>query len=125
MNIKTLLILLLLSPMQAHAEKWYVLAKPTDKIVAELAMKSGEIEIVKIKAHKITVVGFMAKISPKKMQYYKSKNIKPITVAYKPEKITMFGYGGGEAVMPINGMIILEVKNNTNEKLLVDIFKGK
>jgi len=124
MNIKSLLILLLLAPIQVQAEKWYEL-QPTDKVVAEFSLQSGAVEIIKIKAKKPTMVGFMAKITPKQMQYYKEKNIKPITVAYKPEKITMFGYGGGQAVIPINGIIELEIKNHTNEKILVDIFKGK
>ena len=79
----------------------------------------------KIKANKPTIVGFMAKISQKKMQHYKSINIKPIIVTYAPEKITMYGIGGGQAVLPVNGEIILEVKNNANENILVDIFKGE
>ena len=108
--------------MQAIAEKWYDL-NPTDKVVAELSLKSGNIEIVKIKANKPTLVGFMTKITPKQMQHYQQKNIKPITVAIKSAKTTMFGYGGGEAVMPVNGIIKLEIKNHTNEEILVDIFK--
>ena len=115
---------MLLAPIQVQAEKWYEL-QPTNKVVAEFSLQSGAVEIIKIKAKKQTMVGFMAKITPKQMQYYKEKNIKPITVAYKPEKITMFGYGGGQAVIPINGIIELEIKNHTNEKILVDIFKGK
>lgn len=71
------------------------------------------------------MVGFMAKITPKQMQQHEAKNIRPITVSYKAEKITMHGYGGGQAVIPINGIIELEIKNHTNEKILVDIYKGK
>ena len=122
---KFLVILLLLSPTHAYGEKWYVLASPTDRVVAELDLKPGATEIIKIQANKPTMVGFMAKISQNKMQHYKSINIKPIIVTYAPEKITMYGIGGGQAVLPINGEIILEVKNNANESILVDIFKGE
>ena len=111
--------------MHAYGEKWYVLAGPTDRVVAELDLKPGATEIIKIQANKPTMVGFMAKISQNKMQHYKSINIKPIIVTYAPEKITMYGIGGGQAVLPINGEIILEVKNNANESILVDIFKGE
>ena len=111
--------------MHVYAEKWYVLASPKDKVVAELDLKPGAYEIIKIKADKPTMVGFMAKIAQQKMQHYESINIKPITVTYAPEKITMYGVGGGQAVLPVNGEIILEVKNNANEKILVDIFKGQ
>ena len=125
MYTKLLVIFLLLLPMHAYAEKWYVLASPTDRVVAELNLKPGESEIVKIKAHKSIMVGFMAKISQKKMQHYESINIKPITVTYAPEKITMYGIGGGQVVLPVNGEIILEVNNNTNENIFVDIFRGQ
>ena len=125
MDIKAFLILFFLFPTQVHAEKWYELISPTDTIVAELVLESGSLEIVKIESNKIVMVGFMAKISPKQMQQYEAKNIKPITVAIKSAKTTMFGFGGGEAVIPVNGIIELEIKNHTNEKILVDIFKGK
>lgn len=111
--------------MTANAEKWYVLASSTDSVVTELDLKAGATKTIKIKSDKATMVGFMAKIVPNRMQYYESINIKPITVSYEPERITMYGYGGGQAVLPVNGEIILEVKNNAYENILVDIFKGQ
>ncbi len=125
MNIKPLIIFVLLLPLQAYAEKWYELPSPTDKVVAELTLKSGELKVVKIKSNKFIVVGFMAKITPKELHRYESLNIKPITVHYAPEKITMFGIGGGQSVVPINGEVKLEIKNNSEKTILVDIFKGK
>ena len=125
MNIKQLIIFFLLIPLHAHAEKWYELPNPTDEVVAELTLKAGESKSVKIISNKFIVVGFMAKISPKELEYYYSINIKPITVHYAPEKITMYGIGGGQSVVPVNNEVNLEVSNNSKKTILVDIFKGK
>lgn len=125
MHNKLLIILSLLMPLIAHAEKWYELPNPTDEVVAELTLKSGESKTVKIKSNKYIVVGFMAKITPKELEKYYSENIKPITVHYAPEKITMYGIGGGQSVVPVNNEVNLEVSNNSKQTILVDIFKGK
>lgn len=124
MNLKLLITIALLLPLHAHAEKWYELDS-TYKVIAELTLKAGELKTIKIKAKNYTMVGFMAKITQKEMEYYKSIKIKPVTVHYAPEKITMFGPGGGQKVIPVNGEINLEIKNNSEEKILVDIFKGE
>jgi hypothetical protein len=114
---------LLFFMQNTYAEKWYQLAMPTDEVIAELALASGDMEIIKIKAEKATMVGFMANISTQKMDYFKSINIKPITLTYAVEKLIMYGYGSGQVVLPVSGEIVLEVKNNSNETILVDIFK--
>ena len=124
MNLKLLITIIFLLPFHAYAEKWYE-SDPAYKVFAELTLKAGELKKVKIKAKGYTMVGFWAKITPKEMEYYKSINIKPITVHYAPEKITMFGYGGGQVVIPVNGEINLEIKNNSKEKILVDMYEGK
>ena len=105
--------------------KWYNLASPTDIVIAEFKLKPGEIEYVEVITDKITVVGFIADISKSHMEKYQAKNIMPITVEYKAEKLTMHGFGGGQAVMPQDGKILLKVTNHSNEERLVDIFRGK
>lgn len=88
-------------------------------LVAELNVKPGTAEIVKITATKITFVGFWANISRDDIKHYNAMNIHPITVKYG--LLTMLGIGGGEALIPTNGVITLEIKNHTDKDILVDI----
>jgi len=106
-------------------EKWYVLSSPEAVVVAELSLDPGEKETIEILTDQITVVGFMTDISNELLKEYRARNIMPITVRYEPEKLTMHGSGGGQAVVPENGKIVLLVTNNSAEERLVDIFKRR